>query len=406
MSVNNVLDGVRVLEVAAWTFVPAAGAVLAEWGADVIKVEPREGGDPQRGLVTMGLVPEAAGGVNYMIEMPNRGKKSIGVDLSTPGGREVVLELAKTCDVFLTSYLPGRRQRFGIDLDDVRAVNPDIIYVRGSGYGPKGPDADRPGYDGVSFWSRGGVCHGFTPDGVDPIKQTPAFGDLLGGMTIAGGIAAALYKRKATGETSVVDVSLLGLASYAMTPHVTAGDLYGELPLPTFGHADAPNPLVGDYRTKDDRFVTLMMLQRDKFYDEFMHVIGRPDLIDDPRFALGEARFDNRADLIGILDEEFAARTLDEWREILEPLSGAWGLQQKAGELVADPAVVANGYIPAVTAMSGAQYRLPTSPVQFDEQHVVPAGAPEHGQHTEEILMDAGMDWDHIERYKEQGAIL
>ncbi len=250
------------------------------------------------------------------------------------------------------------------------------------------------------------MCDGLTPEGVDPIKQTPAFGDLLGGMTIAGGIAAALYKRKATGETSVVDVSLLGLASYAMTPHVTAADLYGELPLPTFGHADAPNPLVGDYRTKDDRYVTLMMLQRDKFYDEFMHVIGRPDLIDDPRFALAEPRFDNRAELIRILDEEFATRTLDEWREILAPLSGAWGLQQKAGELAADPAVAANGYIPSVTAMSGAAYRLPTNPVQFDEQHVVPVGAPEHGQHTEEILMDAGMDWDDIERYKEQGAIL
>ena len=407
MSVNDVLDGVRVLEVAAWTFVPAAGAVLAEWGADVIKVEPREGGDPQRGLVTMGLVPEAAGGVNYMIEMPNRGKKSIGIDLSTPGGREVVLELAKTCDVFLTSYLPGRRERFGIDLDDIRAVNPDIIYVRGSGYGPQGPDADRPGYDGVSFWSRGGSSTPHPAKVPGPIMQTPAFGDLLGGMTIAGGIAAALYKRKATGETSVVDVSLLGLASYALTPHVTASDLYGELPLPTFAHADAPNPLVGDYRTKDDRFVTLMMLQRDKFYDEFMHVIGRPDLIDDPRFAdLVQPRFDNRGELIEILDDEFAAHTLDEWREILKPLSGAWGLLQKAGELAADPAVVANGYIPTVTAMSGAPYVLPTNPVQFDEHHVVPTGAPEHGQHTEEILLDAGMDWDEIERYKEQGAIL
>ena len=270
--------------------------------------------------------------------------------------------MAKTCDVFLTSYLPGRRERFGIDLDDIRAVNPDIIYVRGSGYGPQGPDADRPGYDGVSFWSRGGVCDGLTPEGAGPIKQTPAFGDLLGGMTIAGGIAAALYKRKATGETSVVDVSLLGLASYAMTPHVTAADLYGELPLPTFAHADAPNPLVGDYRTKDDRYVTLMMLQRDKFFDEFMHVIGRPDLIDDPRFALGEPRFDNRAELIGILDDVFATHTLDEWREILKPLSGAWGLQQKAGELAADPAVVANGYIPSVTAMSGAPSACPPAP--------------------------------------------
>lgn len=134
------LSGVRVLEVAAWTFVPAAGAVLAEWGgADVIKVEPRDGGDPQRGLVTSGIV-SGADQVNYMIEVPNRGgKKSIGIDLRTPGGREVLLELAKTADVFLTSYLPSRRKRLGFDVDDIRAVNPpNIIYVRGSGHGPKG----------------------------------------------------------------------------------------------------------------------------------------------------------------------------------------------------------------------------------------------------------------------------
>ena len=407
MSVNDVLGGIRVLEVAAWTFVPAAGAILAEWGAEVIKVEPRVGGDPQRGLVTMGLVPEAAGGVNYMIEMPNRGKKSIGIDLSTPGGREVLLTLAKTCDVFLTSYLPGRRTHFGIDVDDIRAVNPDIIYVRGSGYGPMGSESDRPGYDGVSFWSRGGIADALTPaDVTEPVKQTPAFGDLLGGMTIAGGIAAALYKRKATGQPSVVDVSLLGLAAYALTPHVTASDLYGDLPLPSFGHADAPNPLVSNYRTKDGRYITLMMLQRDKFFDEVMRVIGRSDVLDDPRFAAGQARFDNRIELIRILDDTFAERTVDDWRKILKPLSGAWSVLQEAGELVADPAVVANGYIPSVTAMSGASYRLPTNPVQFDQRHVVPDGAPEHGQHTEEILMDAGVEWDDIERYKEQGAIL
>src|SRR5271156_3679801 len=147
---DRVLSGVRVLEVAAWTFVPSAGAVLAEWGADVIKVEPLRGGDPQRGLVTMGLIPGGPTAVNYMIEMPNRGKKSIGIDLTTPGGQEVVHELAKTSDVFLTSYLPGRRKHFGIEVEQIRAANPDIIYVRGSGYGPQGPDADRPGYDGVS----------------------------------------------------------------------------------------------------------------------------------------------------------------------------------------------------------------------------------------------------------------
>jgi crotonobetainyl-CoA:carnitine CoA-transferase CaiB-like acyl-CoA transferase len=395
-----------VLEVAAWTFVPAAGAVLAEWGAEVIKVEPREGGDPQRGLVTMGLVPPGMGGVNYMIEMPNRGKKSIGIDLGTTGGREVVLELAKSCDVFLTSYLPSRRRRFGIDVDDVRAVNPDIIYVRGSGYGPKGDDADRPGYDGVSYWSRGGVGKSLTVEDSAPIRQRPAFGDLLGGMTIAGGIAAALYKRKATGVASIVDVSLLGLAAYNLTPDITASFLYEDQPIPTFGHEDAPNPLVGDYRTRDGRYITLMMLQGDRFFAEAMNLIGLADAVTDPRFADAASRFEHRGELIAMMDNVFAQRTLDDWRETLAPLSGAWGVVQMPSELSRDRAVIANGYIPTVTAMSGAPYELPMNPVQFDEQHVQPDGAPEHGQHTEEILLEAGMDWDRIEHYKQTGAVL
>jgi crotonobetainyl-CoA:carnitine CoA-transferase CaiB-like acyl-CoA transferase len=395
-----------VLEVAAWTFVPAAGAVLAEWGAEVIKVEPREGGDPQRGLVTMGLVPAGAGGVNYMIEMPNRGKKSIGIDLTTSGGRAVVLELAKSCDVFLTSYLPSRRARFGIEVDDIRAVNPDIIYVRGSGYGPKGDDADRPGYDGVSYWSRGGVGTAISGEGNTPARQRPAFGDLLGGMAIAGGIAAALYKRKATGLASIVDVSLLGLAAYNLSPDVTSSMLYEHQPIPTFTHSDAPNPLVGDYRTKDGRYVTLMMLQSDRFFGEVMNLIGLPELAGDKRFADGASRFANREELIRRMDEVFAQRTLAEWREALRPLSGAWSAAQAPSELSKDPAVVANGYIPTITAMSGAPYELPVNPVQFDEEQVAPAGAPEHGQHTEEILLEAGIDWDTIEKYKQEGAVL
>lgn len=406
MSVNDVLAGVRVLEVAAWTFVPAAGAVLAEWGAEVIKVEPRDGGDPQRGLISMGLVPPGAGGVNYMIEMPNRGKQSVGVDLRKPEGQEVVRELATSCDVFLTSYLPSRRTAFGIDVEHIRGANPDIIYVRGSGYGPLGEDNDRPGFDGVSYWSRGGVGSALTEDGEELVRPRAAFGDLLGGMTIAGGIAAALYKRKVTGVPSIVDVSLLGLATFNITPDITTSCLYENDPTPKFGHSDAPNPLAGNYRTKDGRYVTLMMLQADRFYAEFMSLIGLPELIDDDRFSDGVARYMNRTELIAILDDVFLSRTLDEWRVALALLSGAWGPVQLPGELPDDRAVVANGYIPTVTTMSGAPYRLPVNPVQFDEQHVVPSGAPEHGQHTEEVLLAAGVAWDRIEELKSIGAIL
>lgn len=394
------------LEVAAWTFVPSAGAVLAEWGAEVIKVEPRDGGDPQRGLVTMGIVDEGGGAVNYMIEIPNRGKKSIGVDLSTPGGRDVVHALAKTCDVFLTSYLPDRRRKFGIDVDDIRRVNPSIVYVRGSGHGPKGPDADKPGYDGVSYWARGGIATVLTEDADELVRSRPAFGDLLGGMTIAGGIAAALYKKATTGEGSVVDVSLLGLAAWNLSPDVAVSQIHGGSAIPKFGHADAPNPLVGTYRTKDGRYVQLMMLQLDKFYAEAMRVIGLPELIDDPRFADPASRFENRVSLIALLDEAFAERTLAQWRETLAALSGAWGIVQTPGELCEDPAVTANGYVAHTQTVNGVPFALPTNPVQFNERSVTPGGAPEHGQHTEEILMDAGIEWDTIEELKESGAIL
>jgi crotonobetainyl-CoA:carnitine CoA-transferase CaiB-like acyl-CoA transferase len=406
ISDDRVLSGVRVLEVAAWTFVPSAGAVLAEWGAEVIKVEPRNGGDPQRGLVTMGIVDGGGGSVNYMIEIPNRGKKSIGVDLLTPGGQEVVRELAKTCDVFLTSYLPNRRRKMGIDVADIQAVNPSIVYVRGSGHGPKGPDSDKPGYDGVSYWARGGIARVLTEDAQELVRSRPAFGDLLGGMTIAGGIAAALYKRATTGKGSVVDVSLLGLAAWNLSPDVAVSQIHGGSAIPKYGHADAPNPLVGTYRTKDGRHVQLMMLQLDKFYAEAMQVIGLPELIDDVRFAEPAARYDNRVALIALLDEAFAKRTLAQWREALAGLSGAWGIVQTPGELCRDPAVTANGYIAQTTTMNGVPYAMPTNPVQFDETPVVPPGAPEHGQHTEEVLMDAGMEWDVIEKYKEAGAIL
>jgi crotonobetainyl-CoA:carnitine CoA-transferase CaiB-like acyl-CoA transferase len=406
ISDDKVLSGVRVLEVAAWTFVPSAGAVLAEWGAEVIKVEPRSGGDPQRGLVTMGIVDDGGGSVNYMIEIPNRGKKSIGIDLMTPGGQEIVRELAKTCDVFLTSYLPSRRKKMGIDVADIRGVNPSIVYVRGSGHGPKGPDSDKPGYDGVSYWARGGIATVLSEEADELVRSRPAFGDLLGGMTIAGGIAAALYKKATTGEGSVVDVSLLGLAAWNLSPDVAVSQIHGGSAIPKYSHADAPNPLVGTYRTKDDRHVQLMMLQLDKFYPEAMHTIGLPELIDDPRFAESASRFEHRVELIALLDATFAQRTLAEWRETLAPLTGAWGVVQTPGELCEDPAVTANGYLAHTTTMNGVPYAMPTNPVQFDERPVVPPGAPEHGQHTEEILMDAGIGWDAIEKYKEAGAIL
>ena len=167
----GIMSGIRVLEVAAWTYVPAAGAVLAEWGADVLKVEHPETGDPQRALITSGLVPSGPGGVNHMIELPNRGKRSVAIDLGTDEGHDLLLRLAETSDVFLTNFLPPARRRLRIEVDDLRAVNPDIIYVRGSGQGQRGPEKDRGGYDGCSFWGRVVADIVTPPDSEWPISQ-------------------------------------------------------------------------------------------------------------------------------------------------------------------------------------------------------------------------------------------
>jgi len=191
---RDVLAGVRVVEVADWGFVPSAATVLGDWGADVIKVEHPLNGDPIRGLITAGLVPGATGR-NFLIEHLGRNKRSVGIDLATPDGRAILDRLLERADVIVTSFLDDARERLKLMWDDVRRVNPRLVYARGHGQGRRGPDARRGGYDGVSFWARGGIADRLSTPGRPPLQQRPAFGDFIGGMAIAGGVAAALFQR-------------------------------------------------------------------------------------------------------------------------------------------------------------------------------------------------------------------
>jgi crotonobetainyl-CoA:carnitine CoA-transferase CaiB-like acyl-CoA transferase len=397
---------VRVLEVAEHTFVPAASALLADWGAEVIKVEHVQRGDAMRGLASSGVMA-IVGDVHALLEHSNRGKKSIGLDLTSDDGLDILHKLTATADVFLTNKLPSVRTKLKISVEEIRAHNPDIIYVRGTGQGERGPDADKGSYDSLAFWARGGVAVALTrPEYGHMVGPPgPGFGDSIGAMTIAGGIMGALYHRERTGEATVVDVSLLGSSMWAMGQAIGLSLLTGQPWTPPPEAAVKRNPLVNNYLTQDGRYLSFCCLQAGKYWVATCEAIDRPDLATDPRFADHEALLAHSADAIAILEATFAERPLAEWRKRLENFVGQWTVVQNTLELPDDPQVVANGYIQPCRTASGTAFRMAGAPVQFNEEPPAAHRAPDFNEHGDAILAELGLDWDTIVDLKVRGVV-
>jgi len=404
--VTAILQGVRILEVAEHTFVPAASALLADWGAEVIKIEHVERGDAMRGLASSGLnvVPND---VHVLLEHSNRGKQSLALDLTSPDGLDILYQLAATCDVFLTNKLPSVRTKLHLGVDDIRAHNPNIIYVRGTGQGERGPDADKGSYDSLAFWARSGVAAGAQRPEYDlvPVPPAPGFGDSIGAMTIAGGIMGALFHRERTGEATIVDVSLLGVGLWAMGQALALSLVLDKPWAPPPVDAMGMNPLSRTYTTKDGRTLWFTCLQAGRYWPPLCEAIDRPDLATDPRFADHASLMANNLAAIALLDEIFASATLDHWRDQLASFIGQWAVMQDTLEATVDPQTVANGYVQECHTAAGVPFRLAAAPVQFDEEPAAPGRAPGLNEHGDQILEALGFDWDAIIDLKVRGIV-
>lgn len=400
------LDGIKVVEVAIYAFVPSAGAALADWGADVVKIEHPETGDPMRGLASYGISP-GDGGVTALWEVFNRGKRSVGININSPEGLKLLMSLIDEADVFITNFMQPARQRLGIDAEQVLARNPRIIYGRGTGQGPVGPDSNKGGFDGLSYWGRPGVSTAAMPPDYDyPVMLPgPAFGDVQSGMNLAGGIAAALYNREKTGKGCIVDVSLLGSGLWAMQATIAGAYATGRDNIVQHDRYRPPNPLANIYRCEDGRCFLLGMLEADRYWAGFCAAIDQPQLENDERFANMKARQVNSEACVSVLDAIFAKMPLTEVFERLNSQEGQWSTVELPGDTVKDEQSLANGYLQMVKFDNGADLPFVPAPAQFDGKMPVLSRAPDHGEHTDDVLGALGHSMDDLIALKIAGVI-
>ena len=424
---SGALDGIKVIDISQVAAVPVAARHLADFGADVLHIENPTTGDSWR-IYQAGQDTGRAGApseINYNWENFNRNKRSVTVDISQKGGQKVIYKFIKEADVFLTNLRPFELKRYNLEYKTLNKLNPRLVYAALTGFGKKGPDKDAPAYDATAYWTRSGIPYMLTRPGMSQPGFRPAFGDNVAGLAMAYGIMTSLYVREKTGKGQEVDVALLHIGLYQLAfdiagalatgldyedwredppPEIVAAAEAGFAPVRNFYRSKAPNPLAGRYTTKDDRVITFVALQPDRYWGKFCRALGLSEMENDPRFNTIEGREENNAILYPILDEAFASKTLDEWKPLLEGIP--YAVHQNMREVINDPQARANDFFVAYDHPTHGRLEAVANPVMLSETPAtIRMAAPEFGQHTEEVLLEYGYTWEDIARFKEQGII-
>lgn len=394
------LEGLKIVEYATYIAAPGAGGIMADWGGDVIKVEP-PGGDPIRLFFSSLGVEEAT---NPVFDMDNRGKRGIILDTAQEAGRDALLKLIDGADIFLTNVRPGGLKRAGLDHGAVLARHPRLIYCTLTGYGLEGPDADRPGMDAAAFWARSGLAAMFRPKGGDPIQLRTAFGDHVASLAIVAAVLAALYERNATGKGRLVDASLLRVAHYVGASDFaiqhTRGRIASNRP-----RNDAPNPLINYFKTADNHWISLLQRQGEKDWPKLARALKVEHLVSDPRFANVRARREHGAELVPLLDDAFALRPLAAIASALDAEEMIWAPVLTAAEAIADPQTIAAGCVVETPRHDGGTMNAPAAPVRFPGADDGPKGpSPRPGEHTRAVLAELGYSSVEIDDLFESGA--
>ena len=421
------LEGIKVVDLSQVAAVPMCARHLADFGADVVHVENPQTGDSWRVFqeAQTQAMSAAPSKINYNWEVYNRNKRSITVDIAQPAGRGVMYRLIEQADVFLTNLRDYEMERYALDYASLCKINPRIVFGNVTGYGKKGPDKDLPAYDTTAYWARSGIPFAFSAPGVPVMGYRPAFGDNVVALALAYGIMMALFVREKTGVGQEVDVSLLHTGMYQLSFDITGALVTGldfpdwresppaehvaqaqaaTMQIGTFYGARAKNPLSGAYVTKDSRRIYFLALQPDRYWRKFCLAIGRPDLADDPRYRTRDGRGNDCVALKQTISKTFATKTQAEWIPLLEGLP--YAPMQSVREAILDPQARESGCFVSYEHPTHGRLEGVASPVMMSKTPAdVRMPAPEFGQHTELVLLEAGFSWEDIAKLKEQKII-